>query len=140
MNFISNGSILPHNTFNQKSRRKCYESDILAKMISKVSFSVAEQSTRQMLMGANFKFTSDLLEVVSCNTFILSKCTSKCEIKSIDPDTTVNYSIIIPGHALPELSKILLDGESGKVELYVSRKHAIVKKENVIFFTRTANK
>jgi len=113
------------------------ESDILAKMISKVSFSVAEQSTRQMLMGANFKFTSDLLEVVSCNTFILSKCTSKCEIKSIDPDTAVNYSIIIPGHALPELSKILLDGENGKVELYVSRKHAIVKKENVIFFTRT---
>ncbi len=113
------------------------DSDVLAKMINKVSFSVAEQSSRQMLTGAFFKITSDMLEVVSCNTFILSKCTARCEIQSIVDKKEVDYSIIIPGHALPELSKILLDGEAERAELYISRKHAIIRKENVVFFTRT---
>ena len=113
------------------------DSDVLAKMINKVSFSVAEQSSRQMLTGAFFKIKSDMLEVVSCNTFILSKCTARCDIQSLVDKKEVDYSIIIPGHALPELSKILLDGETGRAELYISRKHAIIRKENVIFFTRT---
>ena len=113
------------------------DGEILEKMISKVSFSVAEQSSRQMLMGAFFKITSDMLEVVSCNTFILSKCKAKCEINSIVSDSDVNYSIIIPGHALSELSKVLADKEKTKVDFYISRKHAIIRKENLIFFTRT---
>lgn len=113
------------------------DSDILAKMINKVSFSVAEQSSRQMLTGAFFKIKENMLEVVSCNTFILSKCTARCEIQSIVENKEVDYSIIIPGHALPEISKILLDGEKRRVELYLSRKHAIIRKENLIFFTRT---
>ncbi len=113
------------------------DSDIVAKMISKVSHSVAEQSTRQMLCGAYFKVRSDMLEVVSCNTFILSKCTAKCDISSVGSRSDVNINIIIPGHALPELSKILLDGENERIKIYVSRKHAIIRKENIIFFTRT---
>ena len=113
------------------------ESDIIAKMINKVSFSVAEQSSRQMLMGAYFKIAKDMLEVVSCNTFILSKCTAKCSIESIIEGSDVDYSVIIPGHALPELSKILLEGENTNVDFFISRKHAIVKKDNIIFFTRT---
>lgn len=113
------------------------DSDIVAKMISKVIHSVADQSTRQMLCGAYFKIKDNTLEVVSCNTFILSKCTAKCEISSIGDSDYADISLIIPGHALPELSKILLDGENQKVRIYVSRKHAIVRKGETIFFTRT---
>ena len=112
-------------------------SDVFAKMINKVAFSVAEQSSRQMLMGAFLKASSDTLEVVSCNTFILSKCTAKCEMNTLIEGKDINYSVIIPGHALPELSKILLSGEGESVDFYVSRKHAIIKKDDVIFFTRT---
>ncbi len=113
------------------------ESDILAKMISKVIHSVADQSTRQMLCGAYFNIKENSLEVVSCNTYILSKCNAKCDIKSLASDSGFNFSLIIPGHALPELSKILLDGENEKVKFYISRKHAIIRKGDVIFFTRT---
>ncbi len=113
------------------------ESDIIAKMISRVNHSVADQSTRQMLCGAYLKISENVLEMVSCNTFILSKCTAKCEISSLTGDNNVNLSLIIPGHALPELSKILLDGENEKIKIYISRKHAIVRKGDIIFFTRT---
>lgn len=112
------------------------DGDVVAKMIAKVSHSVAEQSTRQMLCGAFFRIKSDVLEVVSCNTFILSKCTSKCEINSLSKDGSTDFSLIIPGHALPELSKILLSGEEEKISVYISRKHATVKKNNIVFFTR----
>jgi len=49
----------------------------------------------------------------------------------------INYSFIIPGHALSELSKILPDEEDFFAEFYISRKHAIVKCEDITFFTRT---
>jgi DNA polymerase-3 subunit beta len=113
------------------------ESDIVAKMISKVIHSVAEQSTRQMLCGAYFSVKNNTLEVVSCNTFILSKCTVKCDISSLSADGETDFNIIIPGHALSELSKILLSGENEKIKMYVSRKHAIVNKGDITFFTRT---
>ncbi len=113
------------------------DSCVLAKMIGKVSHSVAEQSTRQMLCGAYLKIKDDVLEMVSCNTFILSKCTAKCEINSLTGAASLDLHLIIPGHALGELSKILLDGDDEKAEIYVSRKHAIVRKGSLIFFTRT---
>lgn len=111
--------------------------EVMKKMISKVSHSIADQDKRPMLCGAFFKITSEGMEVVSCDSYRLSKCTMKCEIKSISSSGETDLSFIIPGHALNELSKILADGKDDIVSVYVSRKHAIVNKDNVIFFTRT---
>jgi DNA polymerase-3 subunit beta len=61
----------------------------------------------------------------------------KCEVRSIAKDGSLGYSFIIPGHALSELSKHLSDGEDKNVTFYISRKHAIIVKEDTIFFTRT---
>ncbi len=110
--------------------------DILRKMISKVSHSIADQDKRPMLCGAFFKITDGNMEVVSCDSYRLSKCNIKCDISSISGNG-LNYSFIIPGHALGELSKVLADGEDEGVRFYLSRKHAIVNKGDVIFFTRT---
>ncbi len=112
-------------------------SDILRKMISKVVHSIADQDKRPMLCGAFFKIMNDGLEAVSCDSYRLSKCNIKCDIGSISLDSNVNYSFIIPGHALGELSKVLADGDDENVKFYLSRKHAIVNKGDVIFFTRT---
>ncbi len=111
--------------------------DVLRKMISKVVHSIADQDKRPMLCGAFFKISHEGLEVVSCDSYRLSKCNIKCDIGSIAVDGEVNYSFIIPGHALGELSKVLADGEEENVRFYLSRKYAIVNKGNVIFFTRT---
>ena len=112
-------------------------SELLRKMISKVAHSVAEQDNRQMLCGAFFKVLAGKIEVVSCDSYTLSRCVMKCDVKSVRDDAPLGYSFIIPGHALGELSKHLSDGEDSKVSFYLSRKHAIIKKENTVFFTRT---
>ena len=111
--------------------------ETLKKMISKVSHSIAEQDTRPMLCGAFFKVTEGELEVVSCNSYTLSKCTAQCDVTAINESCAVDYSFIIPGHALGELSKHLSEGDEDSVRFYLSRKHAIIKKEDTIFFTRT---
>ena len=114
------------------------------KMIGKVSHSVADQDNRPMLCGAFFKISENKLEVVSCDSYTLSICSLNCDITSIGNDAP-NYSFIIPGHALGELSKNLSDymdsakGNDGDdtVKFYLSRKHAIVRRGDNVFFTRT---
>ena len=112
-------------------------SDKIRLMIGKVSHSIAEIDNRPMLCGAFFKITRDNLEVVSCDSYTLSRCSVRCDIDSLFAENDVEFSFIIPGHALSELSKNLADGEDEKVEFYISRKHAIIKKGDSIFFTRT---
>ena len=89
-----------------------------------------------MLCGAYFKIDKGGVEAVSCDSYTLSKCTMKCEIGSLASDGDVEYSFIIPGHAVNELVKVLGDGDEETVRIYLSRKHAIFKKDDVVFFTR----
>lgn len=110
----------------------------LKKIIGKVSHSIAAQDNRAMLMGAFFKINNEGMEVVSCDSYTLSKCNIKCEVNSVVGDNgAVDVSFIMPGHALSELTKILPDDEEFKCIFYLSRKHAIVRCDNVTFFTRT---
>lgn len=111
-------------------------SEKLRMMIGKVSHSIAELDNRPMLCGAFFRIRDDFIEVVSCDSYTLSRCSMNCDISSIG-NTDIDYSFIIPGHALGELSKNLADGSDEKVNFFISRKHAIVKKGDLIFFTRT---
>ena len=106
-------------------------------MISKVSHSISDQENRPMLCGAFFKIDTNGIEVVSCDSYTLSRCLLKCDVSSIRDGGEVDYSFIIPGHALGELSKHLSEGEDEKVIFYLARKHAIIKKGDTVFFTRT---
>ncbi len=112
-------------------------SSLLKKIISKVTHSIAVQDNRAMLMGAYFKINKKGMEVVSCDSFTLSKCNISCEINSLTDNNDIEYSFIIPGHALSEISKILPDDEEYKCMFYISRKHAIIKCDDITFFTRT---
>lgn len=112
-------------------------SENLRRMIGKVAHSIAEQDNRPMLCGAFFKIKEGLLEVVSCDSYTLSRCSMKCDISAIGNNSVVDYSFIIPGHALGELSKNLAEGDEEIVKFYLSRKHAIVRKGETVFFTRT---
>lgn len=111
-------------------------SENLRRMIGKVSHSIAEQDNRPMLCGAFFKIKEGLLEVVSCDSYTLSRCSMKCDISAIG-NNSIDYSFIIPGHALGELSKNLAEGDEEMVKFYLSRKHAIIRKGETVFFTRT---
>ena len=108
---------------------------ILRKMISKVSHSIADQDIRPMLRGAFFKFDENSLEVVSCDSYTLSKCEINCDIDYFGASTH-KHSLIIPGHALAEMMKIIDDSDE-KVTVSLTRKHAIVNLGELVFFTRT---
>jgi DNA polymerase-3 subunit beta len=110
----------------------------LKKIISKVSHSIAVQDNRIMLTGAFFKIQNGIMEVVSCDNYTLSKCNINCDIESLNyGDSSVSCSFIIPGHAINEMVKILPDREDIKCKCYISRKHAIIQCEDLVFFTRT---
>ena len=109
----------------------------LRKMISKVQHSVAEQDNRPMLCGAYFNVTNGKMEVVSCDSFTLSICTQALEYETLGSEVTDRYSFIIPGHALPEIMRILPDDEDEMVDFYLSRKHASLRMTDSVFFTRT---
>lgn len=110
--------------------------EILRKMISKVSHSISDQDNRPMLCGGFFKINKGGIEVVSSDSFTLSLCNYKEDIEYTGEDNE-EISFIIPGHALSELSKILLEGEEETVRFFVARRHAIVNKDDIVFFTRT---
>ena len=135
--FAMNGSDFPNFPELNTDKGFSVNSDILKKMINKVQHSVADQDSRPMLCGAFFKVKGDGIEVVSCDSYTLSKCTKKCEIEKINDYSEVNYSFIIPGHALGEICKIISEGEEEMVRVNLSRKHAIFKKGDIILFTRT---
>ena len=109
--------------------------DSLRKMISKVTHSIAEADTRPMLCGAFMKVNESGLEMVSCDSYRLSRCRMACDIGRLGQDD-VDFSFIVPGHALGELSKILADGDEEVCSFYLSRKHAIISKGSIVFFTR----
>jgi len=112
-------------------------SGTLRRMITKTIHSVSLQDTRPALCGAFFTFNRDSLEVVSCDSYTLSKCSTKCEMTSLDgKDAFVKpMRMIIPGHALGELVRMLGDNEN-PVMVYMGVKHAIFHIDGVIFFTR----
>lgn len=110
---------------------------ILRKMISKTIHSVADQENRPMLCGTFFKILPSEITAVSCDSFTLSICKESCEMGYLGNSGETQFSFIIPGHALPELTKVIPEGEDDLVNIYLSRKHAIFRGEDLIFFTRT---
>ena len=135
--FAMRGEDFPNLPELTSDRGFTVSSATLKNMIGKVFHSIAIKDNRAMLMGAFFKISENGMEVVSCDSFTLSKCEIKCDIESLSIDGEKDYSFIIPGHALAELTKILPEEEDFKCEFYLSRKHAIIKCEDIVFFTRT---
>ena len=131
--FATKGEDFPNLPELSSDRGFTISTAVLKNVIGKVAHSVAISDNRVMLTGAFFNITKEKIEVVSCDNYTLSKCEVKCEVEGNEE----SYSFIIPGHALGELTKILSDDEEYKCTFYLSRKHAIVICDNVIFFTRT---
>lgn len=111
-------------------------SEILKKLLSKVAHSIAVADNRPMLCGAFIKVNMEQIEVVSCDSYRLSKCNQRCEITPLSVDGDVNYSFILPGYAMGEIMKNLSEGDEDILNFYLSRKHAILTKGDATFFTR----
>ena len=131
--FATKGEDFPNLPELNSDRGFKISSSILKNVIGKVSHSVAVSDNRVMLTGAFFKIGKEKIEVVSCDNYTLSKCEVFCDIEGNED----NYSFIIPGHALNEIVKILPDNDEYKCNVLLSRKHAIIVCDDLVFFTRT---
>lgn len=132
--FATKGEDFPNLPELNSDRGFKISSSVLKNVIGKVSHSVAVMSdNRVMLTGAFFKIGKEKIEVVSCDNYTLSKCEVFCEVEANED----NYSFIIPGHALNEIVKILPDDDEYKCNVLLSRKHAIIICDELVFFTRT---
>lgn len=123
-------------TLPELSGRRGFEIDsqLLKSKIAKVMHSVSDQDSRPMLCGVFFEIKGDTMKVVSCDGYSLSICTVRCDIRDIGEEQTDTYSFILPGSSLGELSK-LLDVDT-TVRVFLARKHAIIKIDDFVFFTR----
>lgn len=111
------------------------ESSVLKNMISRVLHSVADQNARPMLCGAFFRIGDGQMEIVSCDSYSLSRRFVKCDLRDIGEVSVLDFSFIVPGHALTELVRILEDNDK-PVTVKIARKHAIFFFDNTVFFTR----
>ena len=111
------------------------ESSILKEMISKIIHSVAEQNSRPMLCGAYFRIMQNKMELVSCDMYTLSRRSVVCDLRDVGEVSVMDFSFIVPGHALNELVRILGDGDEITCVM-IARKHAIFFFNDIIFFTR----
>lgn len=135
--FAMNGADFPNLPELTSERGFEVSADTLRMIIGKVSHSIGDSESRPMLCGAYFKISDEGMEVVSCDSYTLSRCNVKCDISSLSAKGELGYSFIIPGASLSELSKILGEGDEERVHFYLSRKHAIIKKGENVFFTKT---
>ncbi len=111
------------------------ESEVLRDMIMRVMHSVADNDSRPNLCGVHFEVGGGKLLVVSCDSYTLSECIKTCDVNSIGQVQSDEFSFILPGHALNEMVKMLADKKE-TVKLFLARKHAILKADNLVFFTR----
>lgn len=134
--FALRGSDFPNLPVLSSERGFEIEAGDLKRMIGKVIHSVGEpQESRPMLGGAFFRILDGKLELVSCDSFTLSVISKDCHIKDIGAVNSPSFEFIVPGHALNELLRILPEGEE-KINVYLTRKHAIFGLDEMTFFTR----
>ena len=87
------------------------------------------------VMNTCIKIKKNKLEIRSCDSYTLSKCEIESEISDVSNKEDMDFSFIVPGHALNELVKILSD-KGGNISVMLTRKHAIFNFEDLTFFTR----
>ncbi|MGI6324878.1 MAG: DNA polymerase III subunit beta [Bacilli bacterium] len=106
---------------------------ILKNIVNQTSFAASNQETRPLLTGINFKISNNKLECIATDSYRLAKKIIKLDGKNED------NNIIIPSRNLVELTKILLDNDDEKVEMYVFSNKIIFKFDNIIFQSRLLN-
>lgn len=114
---------------------------ILRALIGQTSFAVAVNDQRAALNGALFRVTEGQLLLVGCDSFRLARCSADLDIENCSTDgRALDYTFIVPGKTLTELSRFLsaeLEGDDlPQVKCYITRKHIIFVFLTMTLFSR----
>lgn len=105
------------------------EEGTLKNMIRRTLYAVSQNESRIVLTGSLFEVKNDILNIVSVDGFRLALRKEKIE------GNEDNFSFIVPGKTLGELSKILKDGES-KVKVSLTQRYVSIKTEEAKVVSR----
>lgn len=104
----------------------------LINIINQTAFAASQQESRPILTGINFKIKDKILEVVSTDSYRLSKKTIK-----LDNATDDQIDIVIPKLSLMELIKVL--NTTDDLELHIFNNKILFKFGNILFQSRLLN-
>lgn len=114
---------------------------ILRALIGQTSFAVATNDQRAALNGAFFQVTEGQLLLVGCDSVRLAHCAAHIDIENMSTGgQALNFSFIVPGKTLAELTRFLdadIEGEDlPRVRCYLTRKHIIFRFPTMTLFSR----
>ena len=101
----------------------------LKDLIEKTIFSVALDNTRPILRGCLFELENNQLIAVSLDGYRLA--TSKKPIISFSG----NFSVVIPGRSLNEISKLIVD-ENSPIKIYTQKNYVMVNVNSTKIISR----
>lgn len=100
-------------------------------IIATTSYAISQSDAKPILKGAFFKIENKKVTTVATDTYCLAMRT---EMAGVDSDN-LNFSFVIPGRTLSDLSRILADNDE-PVTVEFTRKYVIAKYRDVIIFSR----
>ena len=108
--------------------------DTLRGMITATHFAVASNNSSPALNGALFEINQNSLNIIALDR---PRLALRRSFDGVAPNDTpdLQLSFIVPGKSLSELLKLIGDTED-PVEIQITRKHAILSFDNLIFFSR----
>jgi DNA polymerase-3 subunit beta len=110
---------------------------VLRSTLGKVLFSMGVNDPRPVLNGCFFQVTADALQLVSCDSFKLSKCRITTALENRNSDgSALNSSFILPAKAVNELTRLLSPDEEQTVSIFTTRKIIVFCIGDVTFFSR----
>lgn len=114
---------------------------ILRAMIAQTSFAVATADQRAALNGCFFRVTDNSLLLVGCDSYRLAKSACEMPIENRSTDNRpLDFSFIVPGKTLAELTRFLDDDTEGddlpQVQVFLTRKHVIFRFPTLTLFSR----
>jgi len=113
----------------EEDRKFSIPADLLKSIIRETVFAVSSSESRPVLTGVNWQVTEGELVCTATDSHRLARRkTSLTELSG-------EYSAVIPGKSLQELSKILADG-STPVDIVLASQQVLFKSGNVLFFSR----
>ena len=107
---------------------------VFKSMISKCSFAMGINDHRPVLNGMFFTVSSNVLSLVSCDSFKMAVCSTETELKSISEDG-LDFKFILPNKSVTELYKLLDGDEEATVTIYMNRKNIIFSFGDILFFS-----
>lgn len=102
--------------------------DLLKAMVRQTVFAVSTSETRPILTGVNWRVESGVLSCIATDSHRLA-------LRQAAVETALEYSVVIPGKSLSELSKILDDSQEA-VEIVITENQVLFRAKHLLFFSR----